>query len=406
MSKTKWIKQLTRENTLLDRSLRTLAYHQSVRELGKASISKCPVVGFNKVTSWYYSPVDFKNQQKIIFSEFKGKNIDKMGLVITKFLEQGYLWAKSQRVKKIFKKEFSDYLKESQKHHAHGRGAIVYGYWGEPIVAQKLKKVLIGKVKPSEVDHTLSILSAPRPVKGPLTGFHHLAKSEVKKQKLIKKLKLTVKEQELVKILSWFTFFYEMGEHVSSYLYDQLVSHLKKTVRNKKELVELAWYDPYSLEKYFKGKKLSQEEIKRRQKCYILKIDKNRLTILSGEKAQAYYDKNFTEKLPKQVPVIKGTVASLGKTQGIVKIIITQDDQKKMQKGDILVSTMTTPRLMTAVKKAGAIITDEGGMTAHAAIVSREFNIPCIVGTKVATKILKDGDKVVVDAERGIVKKV
>jgi pyruvate,water dikinase len=62
--------------------------------------------------------------------------------------------------------------------------------------------------------------------------------------------------------------------------------------------------------------------------------------------------------------------------------------------------------MMTAVRKAAAIVTDEGGMTAHAAIVAREFKIPCIVGTKIATQAFKDGDRVEVDAYRGIMKRI
>ena len=79
---------------------------------------------------------------------------------------------------------------------------------------------------------------------------------------------------------------------------------------------------------------------------------------------------------------------------------------KKMNQGDILVSAATNPNLMPAIRQAAAIITDEGGLTCHAAIVSRELEIPCLVGTKIATKVLKDGDKVEVDAERGVVKKL
>ena len=75
-----------------------------------------------------------------------------------------------------------------------------------------------------------------------------------------------------------------------------------------------------------------------------------------------------------------------------------------MKKGDILVSIATNPNLVSAMKKASAIITNAGGLTCHAAIVSRELNIPCIVGTKVATKVLKDGDLVEVDADEGMVK--
>jgi len=65
---------------------------------------------------------------------------------------------------------------------------------------------------------------------------------------------------------------------------------------------------------------------------------------------------------------------------------------------------MTSPDFIIAMRKAAAIVTDEGGMTSHAAIVSRELKIPCIVGTKIATKVLKDGDMIQVDAETGVVK--
>ena len=66
----------------------------------------------------------------------------------------------------------------------------------------------------------------------------------------------------------------------------------------------------------------------------------------------------------------------------------------------------TTPDFVPAVKIAAAVITDYGGITSHAAIVSREFGVPCVIGTKIATKVLKDGDRVEVDAEKGIVKKI
>ena len=73
-------------------------------------------------------------------------------------------------------------------------------------------------------------------------------------------------------------------------------------------------------------------------------------------------------------------------------------------KGGILVAPMTTPEYIFAMKKSIAVITDTGGLMSHAAVVSRELGIPCIVGTKIATKVLKDGDMVEVDANRGIIK--
>ncbi len=77
-----------------------------------------------------------------------------------------------------------------------------------------------------------------------------------------------------------------------------------------------------------------------------------------------------------------------------------------MKEGEVLVAGMTTPDYVPAMRKACAIVTDEGGITCHSAIVSRELDLPCVVGTKVATRVLKDGDFVEVDATNGIVKKL
>jgi phosphoenolpyruvate synthase/pyruvate phosphate dikinase len=77
---------------------------------------------------------------------------------------------------------------------------------------------------------------------------------------------------------------------------------------------------------------------------------------------------------------------------------------KGFNKGDVLVATWTEPKYTPIMKLASAIVTDEGGLTSHAAIVSRELNIPCVIGTKNATKVLKTGDMVEVDANNGVVK--
>ncbi|MDN5358914.1 MAG: pyruvate, water dikinase [Candidatus Diapherotrites archaeon] len=104
-------------------------------------------------------------------------------------------------------------------------------------------------------------------------------------------------------------------------------------------------------------------------------------------------------------PILKGLPASPGYATGTVKIIHDLSELSKVQKGDVLVTTMTTPDMVPAMEKAAAIITDEGGMTCHAAIVSRELGIPAVVGTEKATKVLKDGDVVTVDAYKGLVYK-
>jgi len=101
--------------------------------------------------------------------------------------------------------------------------------------------------------------------------------------------------------------------------------------------------------------------------------------------------------------LIKGETASRGVYHGRVKIIKDASELNKIEKGDILVTSMTTPDMVPAMQKAGAIVTDEGGMTCHAAIVSREMGIPCIVGTEHATQILKENQEITVNATHGIV---
>ena len=89
---------------------------------------------------------------------------------------------------------------------------------------------------------------------------------------------------------------------------------------------------------------------------------------------------------------------------GTVKVLHSATEAYKVEKGDILVAVMTRPDYVPAMKLAAAIVTDEGGITCHAAIVARELHIPCIIGTKIATKVLKDGMKVEVNADHGWVK--
>lgn len=101
---------------------------------------------------------------------------------------------------------------------------------------------------------------------------------------------------------------------------------------------------------------------------------------------------------------LKGTVAYAGKAKGKVKIISRREDLPSFKVGEILVSSTTTPDFLPAMKIAGGIISEHGGAICHASITSRELKIPCIVGVKGATSILKDGDEVELDANNGIIK--
>lgn len=119
--------------------------------------------------------------------------------------------------------------------------------------------------------------------------------------------------------------------------------------------------------------------------------------------------KQFTETIEHKIEetdTLKGQVACKGVVRGIVRVVLDHHNDKGFIDGDVLVTSMTRPEFVPIMKKAGAVITNEGGVTCHAAIVSRELKIPCIIGTKIATQVLKDGDLVEVDADNGVIKKI
>ncbi|HLD06315.1 MAG TPA: PEP-utilizing enzyme [Candidatus Nanoarchaeia archaeon] len=101
---------------------------------------------------------------------------------------------------------------------------------------------------------------------------------------------------------------------------------------------------------------------------------------------------------------ITGLIASPGKAQGRVKIINNIGEIKDFPRNHVLVTEMTSPEYVVAMRRAVAVVTDLGGATSHAAVISREIGIPCIVGTKIATKALQDGDYIEVDADKGVVR--
>ena len=149
---------------------------------------------------------------------------------------------------------------------------------------------------------------------------------------------------------------------------------------------------------------------------YELAAERARYNVLYAETG---FQKQFVgeeakeiEKMVEKVKVdaglkeLKGQVACMGKVSGVVKIVHTPQDAAKFNAGDVLVAISTNPDIVPLMKKASAIVTEQGGVTSHAAIVSRELGVPCVIGTKIATKWLKDGDIVEVDATRGIVRKL
>ena len=182
----------------------------------------------------------------------------------------------------------------------------------------------------------------------------------------------------------------------------------------RKEIADRMGLNPYELEHLLlketysflrHGLPFDKNELKRRLSFYIWKITDGNSKIYTGDQALEIFDHLLPKEDYSGVFSISGRSASQGYVRGTVRKISTsekalQEAVSQMKKGEILVTGQTRPQLIIACRKAGAIVTDEGGIASHASVISRELGIPCIVGTKDGTKILHDGDIVEVDARQ------
>ena len=131
-------------------------------------------------------------------------------------------------------------------------------------------------------------------------------------------------------------------------------------------------------------------------------MENGKITLYTGDEVEQHK----VQMKVTETNELVGTCASQGKVIGKVKIVKDRSELHKVVKGDILVTRLTTPDFVMAMEKAAAIVTDIGGLTSHAAIISRELGVPCLVGTETATQVFKDGDLVEVDATNGKVRKI
>ncbi|MBA3046905.1 hypothetical protein KKC83_06095 [Patescibacteria group bacterium] len=162
---------------------------------------------------------------------------------------------------------------------------------------------------------------------------------------------------------------------------DEIISHLKK------------------------GTKPAKKELKRRQNFYVLFSFTGGTFIIAGREARKIARAVRIKDIKHDSKAdIKGNSILKGYAKGKVRIVMSENDLNKIKNKDVVVAPMTQVSFAPFLKNISAIITDEGGLTCHAAIISRELGVPCIVGTKIATKVLKDGQIVEVDANKGAVK--
>lgn len=239
---------------------------------------------------------------------------------------------------------------------------------------------------------------------------HYQEDTEKEKIKVFNQLNVDGKHRKFIQALSLISYLKIYRKDIV-FLGTYIIFRLLKNFDKSLSFSNLCYLKIKEVEEIFCGRlKAKSSELTERERLCVYLAKEDRLLI--GEAAE-----KFMKELPieKEKDIDRGTIkqldgntACLGKTgdwvYGKVRIINTPDDMKKMEAGDILVSMATTPDILPAMKKAVAIVTDHGGITCHAAIVSRELNIPCLIGTRYATKVFKDGDQAVVCPRHGYIK--
>lgn len=158
------------------------------------------------------------------------------------------------------------------------------------------------------------------------------------------------------------------------------------------------------LESYLQEGELPPEaQLKRRFQKSVLYFENDQVNLLLGNDVDKI-DTELAKQSSQNKKEVRGISAYPGRAIGKARIVADPHGVKVFNQGDILVTGMTRPEFLPLIKKAAAIVTDVGGVLCHAAITARELKIPCVVGTTVATKTLKNGQRVLVNADKGTVK--
>ncbi|MBW2968310.1 hypothetical protein KY362_07535 [Candidatus Woesearchaeota archaeon] len=289
-------------------------------------------------------------------------------------------------------------IRAAVKEHADKYRWIPYGIsgpaWDNSHFVKEMK-VLLKKGKAAVQSELNTIKSEPEHIQKQKDDILRVLDIDEQHMRLIRIAEGTIYGKAYSKDALFFGFF------AAERLYLEMAERLGIDLRMIRHMM------PSEIIDCLKGAPLDRDDIKERCRRSVIYVEEGRPKVYSGKAAEdflASLDIEEEEEIDPEVTELKGSCARQGYGTGKVKIINTADDVPKMQEGDVLVSHMTDPEIVVAMKKASAIVTDMGGIICHAAIVSRELGIPCVIGTKHATKVLKDGQTVEVDADNGIVK--
>ncbi len=226
------------------------------------------------------------------------------------------------------------------------------------------------------------------------------------KAEIVEKLGLSEDERKSVLLLNDFIIFQDVRKRyhlIATHWLEVLLGEISR--RCGISVRDLKWLLPDEMKNAARGEEVS-DTVEARKHLTVFSIKKGKTESFVRNKASKI-EKEFNKADFEKSVNLQGTVACTGKHRyfrGVAKVVQSPKEGEKLKAGEILVTTMTTPDYVACIKRAGAIITDIGGVTCHAAVVSREYGIPCIVGTENATKVIKDGDILELHNLRGTVK--
>lgn len=240
-----------------------------------------------------------------------------------------------------------------------------------------------------------------------LYEHHHLDEPPLN-ENIIHEASLTQEERSLVELNRKMTYYKDLRDEyrrIGIYNARNLFKEIGR--RMGITLKEISFLRASEIRDFLTGGKRPDENaVKERFDGFMMFEEDGKLSCIPSKKAAEYASKIGFSKKEHSEKEVKGKTASKGSAKGRARIILQETDLAKVSKGDILVALTTGPSYVPAMAKAAAFVTDQGGITCHAAIVAREMKKPCIVGTQNATRILKDGELVEVDADAGTVRKM
>ncbi len=263
-------------------------------------------------------------------------------------------------------------------------------YSGKEYFVARVKKLLDEKFIPEE---SLNIIDKK---------FKALVNE---RKKVINSLSLEPKYAKLIALVDYFTVFQDRRKAISIEGNYYLNEFLKELSRRTGISMDLLYFSTiYEFEPILNGTFDINELSKRKHGVVMVIEESGKLSLFTGKDYDCLYKQIFGLHDNLNITEFEGKRAEGGKVTGTAKVILDPRNAQHFSIGDILVTTMTSPEFLPLMKKALAIITDEGGITCHAAIVSRELGKPCVVGTKIATQVIKDGNIVDVNANHGLIR--